>query len=386
MREPAVLLPIGVVALAFIVFCYVELARRPAKALPKPVWAVIIVASIPFGGIVYLLLGRGEPAIPTASATDTSRDRGILADLHAALPPPGDTETTADVAISTHALSKVFTGGVGLHSVDLSVPARGVYGLVGPNGAGKTTLMSLLAGLRHADSGEITTTARITLCPDTPAFEPWLTAVETVDLFRKIGPAGGMDPDRALALTGLADARDRKVGGFSRGMTQRLGLAVVLASGAEVLLLDEPTSALDPQGRADMLRLITALGQDRAVVVSSHILADVQRIAATVGVLREGRLIYQGSVRDLIEQHTRPSWRLELRSKVDDLAVRLRQQDWVVAVEPEPYGLRVDTTSLSAGEILLPAEIAASGAELVAFTPIGADLETVFLSMVGVAS
>jgi ABC-2 type transport system ATP-binding protein len=150
-----------------------------------------------------------------------------------------------------------------------------------------------------------------------------------------------------------------------------------------VLLLDEPTSALDPQGRSDILNLVTQIGRERAVVVSSHILADVERIADTVGVLREGRLIYQGPVRDLLERHTRPSWRLELRSRVDELEMSLRQRDWVAAVEREAHGLRVDTTSLAAGEVLLPAEITASGAELVAFNPIGADLETVFLGMVG---
>jgi ABC-2 type transport system ATP-binding protein len=374
-RNLAVLVPVAVLVLAFLVFCYVELARRPAKTLPKVAWAFIIVASIPVGAILYLVLGRGERTVAAAPALVEHLSR---VDGEAARRP-----LPAEPAIRTTGLSKVFPGNVGLHAVDLSVPGRGVYGLVGPNGAGKTTLLSLLAGLRRADSGEIVANARVMLCPDTPAFEPWLTATETVELFRGLGPAGGFDPGRALALAGLADARDRRVGGFSRGMTQRLGIAVILASGADVLLLDEPTSALDPQGRSDILNLITQIGQDRAVVVSSHILADVQRIADTVGVLREGRLIYQGPVRDLLERHTLPSWRLELRSKADELAVRLRRLDWVAAVEPEAHGLRVDTTSLSAGEVLLPAEIAASGAELVAFNPVGADLETVFLGMVG---
>jgi ABC-2 type transport system ATP-binding protein len=341
------------------------------------VWALVILASIPFGGIIYLVLGRGEHLAPAAPARP-----GIDSDV--SLPArPRVAQAGQTVVIHTRALSKVFAGGVGLHEVDLAVPARGVYGLVGPNGAGKTTLMSILAGLRRADSGAIAATAEVMLCPDTPAFEPWLTARETVELFRSLGPVGDIDADRALALAGLADVRDRRVGGFSRGMTQRLGLAVVLASGAQVLLLDEPTSALDPQGRSEMLRMITELGRDRAVMVSSHILGDVQRVAETVGILRDGRLIYQGPIRDLLERHTRPSWRLELRSKVDDLAVRLREREWVAAVVREPYGLRVDTTTLAAGETLLPEQIADSGAELIAFNPVGADLETIFLNLVG---
>jgi ABC-2 type transport system ATP-binding protein len=276
----------------------------------------------------------------------------------------------------------VYGGGVGLHEVDLAVPAGGVYGLVGPNGAGKTTLLTLLAGLRRASAGTMHATGRVMLCPDTPAFEPWLTAVETVRLFA----AAGADIDRALSLAGLADVRERRVGGFSRGMTQRLGLAVTLASGADVLLLDEPTSALDPQGRSDMLDLVKELGRDHAVVMSSHILADVQRVADTVGVLRDGHLIYQGGVAELIDRHTRPSWRLHLRSGADALAARLAGLTWVAGVKPIEGGLQVDTLTLAAGETLLPAQIAESGAELVAFNPVGADLETVFLTMVGAAA
>jgi ABC-2 type transport system ATP-binding protein len=391
MRNPAVWLPIAVLLLAFLAFCFVELVRRPARYLPKPVWALIVLAQIPLGGIVYLIIGRGErpaadgttpgPGTVAPGARDVAQGAGDVA--RADRP----RVASSGAAVRTRALTKVFRDNVGLHAVDLAVPDRGVYGLVGPNGAGKTTLLSLLAGLRRADSGEISTSARVMLCPDTPAFEPWLTAAETVDLFAGLGPhRGGADTTEALALAGLVAARDRRVGGFSRGMTQRLGLAVALASAADVLLLDEPTSALDPQGRSDVLELITALGRDHAVVFSSHILADVQRVADTIGVLREGRLIYQGPVEELLDRYTRPSWHLQLRSGVNALAERLGQRDWVAAVRPygPGQGLRVDTTSVRAGETLLPAEITASGAELVAFNPIGADLETVFLEMVEV--
>jgi ABC-2 type transport system ATP-binding protein len=400
--DPAAWLPILALLAAFAAFCYFELVRRPAKHLPKAAWAVIILAQIPLGGITYLIFGRGErptnigptSAAPTGADSASRRPATVVRQatskgVRAGGSSPVDERrgvTVDATAVRTRALTKVFHDGVGLHAVDLAVPARGVYGLVGPNGAGKTTLLSLLAGLRRADSGEVTTSARVMLCPDTPAFEPWLTATETVELFRNLGSGDPADSDRALALAGLADARHRRVGGFSRGMTQRLGLAVVLASAADVLLLDEPTNALDPQGRSDVLDLIKSLGQDHAVVFSSHILADVQRVADTVGVLREGRLIYQGPVEELLDRHTRPSWRLHLRSDADLLADRLGRLDWVAAIEHEAQGLRVDTTSRHAGETLLPAEIAASGAGLIAFNPIGDDLETVFLNMVEAAS
>ena len=408
MRDTAVWLPILGVLVGFVGFCEVELVRRPARYLPKLVWALIIVAQIPLGGIAYLVFGRGELARDGRrdkpardEGRDERRDEAARADRADAEPPPS-TVPTADpsrdpvvirprdaapptTAIRTHALTKVFDNGAGLHAVDLAVPARGVYGLVGPNGAGKTTLLALLAGLRRADSGQIESQSRILLCPDTPAFEPWLTAAETVAAFTGNQPASGVVAD-ALARVGLADVRDRRVGRFSRGMTQRLGLAVVLASRADVLLLDEPTSALDPQGRSDMLDLMVALANDRAVIVSSHILADVQRIADTVGVLRDGRLLYQGSVSDLLDQHTRPSWQLHLRSGAPALAARLAGQPWVAGVSQTVGGLRVDTTSVHAGETQLPVEIAASGAELIALNPVGADLESVFLNLVEAGS
>ncbi len=392
MRDTAVWLPILAVLLGFVGFCEVELLRRPARYLPKLVWALIIVVQIPLGGIAYLVFGRDEQARdlqtrnegagdePAPSTVSTADPSGVPAVIR-----PRDAAEPTAAAIRTRGLTKVFDSGTGLHAVDLIVPARGVYGLVGPNGAGKTTLLALLAGLRRADSGQIESESRILLCPDTPAFEPWLTSAETVAAFTGHRPAGGVVAD-ALARVGLADVRDRRVGRFSRGMTQRLGLAVVLASRADVLLLDEPTSALDPQGRSDILDLVVALADDRAVIVSSHILADVQRIADTVGVLRDGRLLYQGSVSDLLDQHTRPSWQLHLRSGAPALAGRLAGQPWVAGVSQTVGGLRVDTTSVRAGETQLPAEIAASGAELIALNPIGADLESVFLNLVEAGS
>jgi ABC-2 type transport system ATP-binding protein len=221
------------------------------------------------------------------------------------------------------------------------------------------------------------------LCPDAPAFEPWMTAAESVAFFRGQGtaPRARFGTDDALRRAGLSDARDRRVGGFSRGMTQRLGLAVGLVSGADVLLMDEPTSALDPQGRTDVLELISELGRDRAVLFSSHVLADVQRVADTVGILGQGRLVYQGPMQELLDRNVRPSWQIHVRSGSAALAERLRRCDWVAFVDGRDHVLRVDTTSVRAGETQLPSEIAASGAELVAFNPIGADLEAVFFAL-----
>lgn len=309
--------------------------------------------------------------------------------------------------IVTRGLVRDYGGGAGLHGVDLSVPRNGVYGLVGPNGAGKTTLLSLLAGLRRPDAGEIQIdigSGRLALCPDTPEFEPWLTASEVVAQSRGLAfagrgrgldrgsrsRAGSSDPDviaRVLGEVGLSEAAKRRVGGFSRGMTQRLGLAVALALDPELIILDEPTSALDPAGRAELLALITRLGDERTVVFSSHILADVQRVAAHIGVLDYGRLLFQGPTHVLIDSYLQPAWELRVRgsaAEVAELTTRLRQSDWVTSVQVDLEGVvRVEAVTTEAGEAGLPGVLAASGVRLVSVNPVDADLETAFLALTG---
>jgi ABC-2 type transport system ATP-binding protein len=293
------------------------------------------------------------------------------------------------VAVRTVGLTREYAPGVGLFDVDLEVPRGGVYGLVGPNGAGKTTLLSILAGLRHADRGSVELALdrrRLALCPDVPEFEPWLTAYEVVDLARSlVAPrAGAFEVRRALVTAGLAESAYRRVGGFSRGMTQRLGLAAALVGDPELVVLDEPTSALDPAGRAEILDLVGAMRGRRTVVFSSHILADVQRVADVVGVLRGGRLMYQGSMQALVDEHLTPRWSLRLASPVEDAARAFAGAAWVTHIAVTgPDTLRVDARSLTEGEIGLPAVLAASQARLVSCEPLAADLESAFLALTG---
>lgn len=303
-------------------------------------------------------------------------------------------------AVMTTGLVRDYGDGAGLHGVDLVVPRGGVYGLVGPNGAGKTTLLSIVAGLRRADAGEVRLSlgaGRLAVCPDAPEFEPWLTAAEVVrqsyGLATRSGRAarGTRDADpsspvpvaRVLAEVGLTEAADRRTGGFSRGMTQRLGLAVALVLEPELLILDEPSSALDPVGRADMLALIARLGRDRTVIFSSHVLADVQRVADTVGVLDRGTILFQGPVRDLIDRHLRPAWELRVREETEQPLVELlRRQEWVTSVQVKGNGcVRVEAESTDVGERELPGAIAAAGAALISLRPLDADLEAAFLAL-----
>jgi ABC-2 type transport system ATP-binding protein len=295
--------------------------------------------------------------------------------------------TTDGTVLATHGLVRQYAPGAGVLGVDLAVPRDCVYGLVGPNGAGKTTLLGLLSGLRRPDAGTIDLAVgpdKLAVVPDVPEFERWLTAAEVVAL---AGTLVGSAPSPArvaaeLARVGLAEAADRRVGGFSRGMTQRLALAAANVGDPELVLLDEPSSALDPAGRAAVLDLIAAWAEQATVLLSSHILSDVQRVADQVGVLREGRLVYQGPLQTLLDRYLSPTWRVRVRGGVAPLRDALDATDWVQGVDDLGGGtLLVRTHSLEQGERGLVAVAAAVGAAVVAMVPEEADLESAFLAL-----
>jgi len=325
----------------------------------------------------------GTSWVSTPTTSDGRPTRSITASPGTAI----DQATASDLAVATRGLTRDYGHGAGLFDVDLGVTRGTIYGLVGPNGAGKTTLLSILTGLRHADAGTVQIAVdrrRCAVCPDVPQFEPWLTAYEVVDLARSfVAPgAGATAVKRALITAGLAEVAYRRVGDFSRGMTQRLGLAAALVGDPELLLLDEPTSALDPAGRAEILELVGAMRGRRTVVFSSHILADVQRVADVIGILRGGRLLYQGSTQQLVDEHLTPRWSLRLAGGTQLVVDALAASSWVTRVETtDPDIVRVDARSLEEGERGIPRVLAETGARLVSCEPVAADLEAAFLAL-----
>lgn len=397
------LIPILVIVVALDGFCLIHLARaQSVRNAPKLAWVIVILfVSAPIGALIYLFLGvdrggdrkaRAPIAGPADAAFWSVPPAANDAAYQAANRNDSDGRREPDgrqPIVLTSGLTRDY-GGTGLFEVDLRVPRGSIYGLVGLNGAGKTTLLSLLAGTRRPDRGAVYTHIRrnqIAVCPDVPEFDGWLTASEVVDLARSL-VAPGLDSAavrRALTTAGLADVAGRRVAGFSRGMIQRLGLACALVGEPELLILDEPTSALDPAGRAEMLGLVAAMRGMRTVIFSSHILSDVQRIADQVGILRDGRLLYQGSTRDLIDTYLKPSWLI--RTSDDDAAVvaaALATEPWVINVEPAGVGaMKIDAVTMEAGERGIPRIIASCGARQVSCEPAAADLESAFLALTG---
>ena len=287
--------------------------------------------------------------------------------------------------VSTAGLTKQYGDTTALDGVDFTVPKGAIYGLVGPNGAGKTTLLGILAGLRTPTSGTATVNATsVRVLPDTPKFDPWLTAREVVELARTLtapdSPATAVD--EVLDAAGLLDNAGRRVRGFSRGMLQRLGIAAAVVGDPDLLLLDEPAAALDPAGRREVLDLVERLRGRATMVFSSHILDDVQQVSDEIGILRRGSLIYQGSLEGLLAGRRATSYVITMRSGHEAALSALAAAPWTAeAVLGDDGILRVVVNDLEMAERELVPLLAGLGAPVVSVQPHRESLEDVFLEV-----
>src|SRR5260221_9003518 len=203
-----------------------------------------------------------------------------------------------EIAVSCHGLTKGSGDVPALVALTLAGPAGAVFGILGPNGAGKTTLLRLLTGLAHPTAGEatvaglsVTTQAsaahrHISFLDQSPQYYSWMSGRELVTLVGELFGLRGQElhtrVDEVLALTGLADAASRRIGGYSGGMRQRLGLAQALVNGPEVVFLDAPASALDPPRRHENLAAIASPAGTPQACRSTHLLGDVARVCDAV--------------------------------------------------------------------------------------------------------
>jgi len=193
--------------------------------------------------------------------------------------------------------------------------------------------------------------------------------------------------DELLRHVNLADAASRKVRGYSRGMQQRLGLAQALINSPEVLLLDEPASALDPMGRRDMLETIQGLRGKTTIFISTHILADVERICDQVAIINKGKIVASGSISDLQSQSQSSLFEIEAEEDLASTAAKLNNTPWVRTVSVKPQGQRrvllVDAKDVVLAKKELPKLLVENGLTLLRYELKLASLEDVFMTLVG---
>jgi len=307
-------------------------------------------------------------------------------------------------AIICQGLTKHYGDVVALDQLDLAVEEGAIFGFLGPNGAGKTTTLKILTGLGRATGGKawvagegvnpnsFSLQSKIGYLPEEPAFYAWMTASEYLrfvgELFHMPSQEISERISELLDLVDLEDAANRRVGGYSRGMRQRLGIAQALMNRPKVLFLDEPTSALDPLGRAEVLSSLARLRQQATTVfLSSHILGDVERVCDAVGIINRGRLLIQSDIEELRQRYARPVFELEYEEAADHLVDVLKSLAWVDRVESERTGyaftLKVAVRDLQVAKAELPRIAAESGLTLRRYELAEPTLEEVFIEIMG---
>ncbi|PGV57758.1 bacitracin ABC transporter ATP-binding protein [Bacillus cereus] len=222
--------------------------------------------------------------------------------------------------VETNNLTKKYKKSSVVSGVNLKIPEGEIYGFLGPNGAGKTTSIRMLLGLIKATEGDITISGkdlnenRLSILSDVgalvenPSYYAHLNAIENLEVYRILRNIPKEKIHAVLKTVGLQNAAHQKVKEYSLGMKQRLGLAIALLGDPRLLILDEPTNGLDPQGIHEMRELIKSLAKERGItiLVSSHLLSEIDQMATYVGIISKGRLIFQDKI-EVLRQHSHNS-------------------------------------------------------------------------------
>lgn len=266
----------------------------------------------------------------------------------------------ASHVIETTSLTKHYGSIVAVDGLSMSVPRGHVFGLLGPNGSGKTTTMSMLLGLVRPTSGGFNLFGssdgleaalhRVGAIIESPSFYPYMTGRQNLLYFQGISGRGSSDEiDGLLDKVGLTGREDHKFRTYSLGMKQRLGLAYALLGDPELLFLDEPTNGMDPAGMAEVRDLIRSLGTGgRTVLLSSHLLHEVEQVCDSVAILSRGKLIAQGDVADLLRSQDE----IRLQTTDNDKAVDvLSALGWIDDVKIEDDEVVVGASSDRAPEL-----------------------------------
>jgi ABC-2 type transport system ATP-binding protein len=306
------------------------------------------------------------------------------------------------VVLECSGLEKSFGSRVAVDGIGFQIPEGEIYGLLGPNGAGKTTTMRMVCGLLAPDRGTVTVAGRsvqddlavkglIGYVPQEVALYPDLTARENLTFLGRLYRMGrrtlAARVDEALETTDLSDRRDERVDSFSGGMKRRLNIAAGLLNHPKLLVLDEPTVGVDPQSRHAILERVQAFGREGlAVVYATHYMEEAERVCHRVGIIDRGRIIAEGTRRELVDQ-LREEDRIELTASGDLDALAKVCKD-VVGVSSAAADNDAVHLLVTDGHRILPAVLEAAEAAQISVTSVDItepDLEAVFLHLTGTA-
>jgi ABC-2 type transport system ATP-binding protein len=304
-------------------------------------------------------------------------------------------------AISTQGLSKYYGTIKALDDLNLEIPDNAVFGFLGPNGAGKTTTIKLLTGFARPTSGKaqvagekigdnnLALQSKIGLLPDVPAFYNWMSSREFMRFVGEVHHLPGSEirnrTEELLELVELKKSGNRRIGGYSRGMRQRLGIAQALINRPKVLFMDEPTSALDPIGRREVLNLILRLRENTTIFMSSHILSDVERVCDMVGIIDKGKLVTVSSVEALQKKYAHSIFEMEFIENPGLFVESLKQITWlaepaIVIVNGTPV-IRVRAVDVNYARKELPRVISDSGLTLTRYELSLPSIEDIFVEI-----
>jgi ABC-2 type transport system ATP-binding protein len=292
---------------------------------------------------------------------------------------------------TTHLDFSFSTGVKTLDDVNLEVPEGSIYGFLGPNGAGKTTTLRLLLGLLRNQQGKIElfgkdfASNRIEILKklgsliEQPSLYLHLTAKENLEIYRLIYRCNKSRVNEVLTIVGLENTGRKKAKQFSLGMKQRLSIAVALLHQPELLILDEPTNGLDPNGIVEVRELLKMLNKEHGttVIVSSHILNEVERMATHVGIIHKGKMLFQGPLHELQQMKTKPT-SLEIETSDNGRALQLLQQQFTAQQTENKIILPFQNKEQAAAINKL---LVQSGLDVYALYPQQTDLEQLFMDI-----
>ncbi len=280
-----------------------------------------------------------------------------------------------------------------LANIDLAVPEGSIYGFLGANGAGKSTTLKLILGLLKKQTGDIILfgqsiaknrveiLSKVGAVIESPSLYEHLTATENLLVWQKIYQCPTKNIAEVLDLVGLAHTGSKTARNFSLGMKQRLGIAIALLHQPKLLILDEPTNGLDPNGMVEMRELIKQINQERGItiMISSHILAEIEKLVTDVGIIHKGKRIFQGSLPSLLQQKQATHW-LKLTTNQDQtVATHLTNANYLHKMVENSLWVQVQNAEQTAK---LVKALVLQGVEIHEVSPQNSDLESVFMNLI----